>query len=237
MVGFQCVTDIREHASLILARTGLLLLETLETIHVGGRSAHIADDTIEFGVRRETFDLPDDGLLAPGDDRTALHHSDGTEVALTIASTVGGDGVPDRVHRLDVTLCRIVRVNGVLELHPVYPVQELGVRQRGRRVLDQIPLPMRLCETFRGERFAVVVECLICPHEGLLIDLAFLEGCGLDVSLGDVVGDVTDPPYGMPIPSVTHHLRQHEVGTLRHTVRDRVRLGIEEDRPPHGIRP
>ena len=130
MVGPECFAHSRVHASLVLACTGLELLGTLETVHVGSRSAHITDDTIELGGCSYALHLPYDGILAPGYDGATLHHCDGAEVALTVTSPMGGHGVPDGVHGLHVTLFRIVGVDRILELHSVDPVKELGIRQR-----------------------------------------------------------------------------------------------------------
>ena len=150
---------------------------------------------------------------------------------------MGGDGVPDGIHRFDVTLLRIVWVDLVLEIHLVDAVQRLGIQYLRGSVLDEIPVAGLLDQPPRIDGVAVVVELLEHAQEvGLVLDAGFVAGDLRVGGRGDV-GYVADAPDGMPVLSVTECFRKLEGGHLAHPVCDYVRLGIEQYRSPQAVRP
>ena len=225
------------HAPLVHARTELLLLGAFEAVHVGRRPSHIPEHAVESRFGCYLLGLPEDGLLAPGDDRPALHDGYGAEVAFAVASAVRGYGVPDGIHRFDVSLLRVVRVDFVLEIHLVDAVQRLGIQYLRGSVLDQIPVAGLLDKPPRIDGVAVVVELLEHAQEvGLVLDAGFVTG-NLRVGGRGDVGNVADAPDRMPVLSVTECLRKLERGHLAHAVGDDVRLGIEQYGSSQAVRP
>ncbi len=63
MIGSQQFTDRRVHARLSAAYGFDLQLDALHLVHVGRRSADVADDALEIGIGRHVIDLPQDRIL------------------------------------------------------------------------------------------------------------------------------------------------------------------------------
>ena len=82
----------------------------------------------------------------------------GAEGACTVASAMGGDGVPDRLHRLHMTVLGVIRVDGVLVIRSVDGIQLLRGHGTLGAFLDEVSLTVSLTQVPPGDWIAVVVE-------------------------------------------------------------------------------
>ncbi len=152
-------------ASPVLASPHGAFLPAFDAVHVGRRSPDVLDDAVETLLGGHPPDLCEDGLLGTGDDGGSLMGRYGAEGAVAVAPAMGGDGVPDGLHRLDLALLGVVGVDGVLEIRPVCGVQLLGRHAAHGPVLDEPSVAVPLAEGLRRYGIRVPSENLERLHE------------------------------------------------------------------------
>ena len=161
----------------------------------------------------------------------------GAEGAFPIASAMGGYGVLYGVHGLHGTFLRIERMDRILVVQEMDPIQLGGGQVPLGRILDKISVSVPLDQTGCGRRVAVLVEHPESLGEHAFIRDAFLVRRHLGISVRDLLPDIAYALYRMPVLPVPHALGQLEVGQLRHAVGDGIGLGVEDYAPAQGVGP
>ena len=247
VVHLQVGAGLREQAAPVLAGPPGQLLFAGRGAELRGRSPDVIDIALEIRLRQHLLRLPQDGGVAADLDNPALVEGQGAEIAVPVASPVGGQAefdLPQGGH----PACLLVHGmpgphigQGVDVVHLLH-----GERLRGRVLDDEgvaaIGLIQALC--LKGVRVGVLqskalrigppprrralADRLVVGQADGVIDVLFVSRL-VDRSVNK--GDVAHIQTG------GQGIRDLHDAALPHAVGDQVRAGVQQNGPPHLVGP
>ena len=176
VVGPEGFADCGGKTTAIGAGPPAELFRAFEAVHVRRRPTDVEDVPLEIGEGGDPLRLPEDRGLAPGADRPPLVDGDRAEVALPVASPVGGDGEADRLERPDPPEAPVVGVDVPGEIHPVDRIHLRRTERRLRRVVDEPARVLPLGKPLRRQGVLVPVEAEEHLREGRMVGGRLLVG-------------------------------------------------------------
>ena len=136
-------------------------------VHVGGRAADVADDSLELRIARHRLNLADDRIVTPRLNDPPLMRGDRAKRAAPKAAAHDRYRILDHLkggNRLAVRVMRMPRVRQVVDR-----VHRLLRDRKPRRVADDRLLVMKLDERPSVVRVRLVVDHFRCFGKGGLV--------------------------------------------------------------------
>ena len=247
VVNLQIRTGFREKTAPVFASAVSHLLLAGGRAELRGRSPDIINVTLEIRFPQHLLCLLQDRLMAAHLDDAALMESQRAEIAVPVASPVGGQAETDLAQSRDPSLRIVHRMPGPHVGKRVNIIHFLHGKRLCRRVLhNKGPSAVSFIETLRLEGIRVGV----LQREALRIGLP---ACGgrlahsLVVRQTDRVKNILFVPRFIDravdksdIPHIqprSQGVRDLHDAALPHPIRDEIRTGIQQDRPAHLVRP